>query len=129
LPSSSEQLSVVTVMRRAPAVPLLPIEFHGRPVIATLVAHSGDPEQAERDLAPLQTFARPLVDLVRRRPYTAVQALTDASWTPSFENYWKSDYLAGIPDGAIDVLTEHLATISSPLSDFKVVYLGGAAAR
>jgi len=35
----------------------------------------------------------------------------------------------GIPDGAIEVLTEHLATITSPLSDFKIAYLGGAAAR
>ena len=43
--------------------------------------------------------------------------------------HWKSDYLTGRPDAAIDVLTEHLATITSPLSDFKIVHLGGAAAR
>jgi len=129
LPSSSEDLTVFTVMRKAPAAPFVPPEFHGQPVIANLVVHSGDPTQAERDLAPLRSFAEPLADLVSRRPYTAVQALTDASWAPGFENYWKSDYLMGIPDGAIEVLTEHLATITSPLSDFKIAYLGGAAAR
>ena len=129
LPSSSEKLTVFTVMRKAPAAPFVPAEFHGQPVIANLVVHSGDPTEAERDLAPLRTFAKPLVDLVSRRPYTAAQALTDASWAPGFENYWKSDYLVGIPDGAIEVLTEHLATITSPLSDFKIAYLGGAAAR
>ncbi len=129
LPSSSEDLTVFTVMRKAPAAAFVPHEFHGQPVIANLVVHSGDPTQAERDLAPLRSFAEPLADLVSRRPYTAVQALTDASWAPGFENYWKSDYLMGIPDGAIEVLTEHLATITSPLSDFKIAYLGGAAAR
>jgi len=129
LPSSSEDLTVFTVMRKAPAAAFVPQEFHGQPVIANLVVHSGDPAQAERDLAPLRSFAEPLADLVSRRPYTAVQALTDASWAPGFENYWKSDYLMGIPDGAIEVLTEHLATITSPLSDFKIAYLGGAAAR
>jgi FAD/FMN-containing dehydrogenase len=129
LPSSSEELTVFTIMRRAPAAPFVPAEFHGRPVIANLVVHSGDPAQAERDLAPLRTFAKPLVDLVGPRPYTDVQALTDASWAPGFENYWRSDYLAGLPDAAIEVLAEHLATISSPLSDFKIAYLGGAAAR
>jgi FAD binding domain/Berberine and berberine like len=129
LPSSSEKLTVFTVMRKAPAAPFVPAEFHGQPVIANLVVHSGDPTEAERDLAPLRTFAKPLADLVSRRPYTAAQALTDASWAPGFENYWKSDYLVGIPDGAIEVLTEHLATITSPLSDFKIAYLGGAAAR
>ena len=129
LPSSSEELTVFTVMRKAPAAPFVPADFHGQPVIANLVVHSGDPAQADRDLAPLRTFAEPLADLVSRRPYTAVQALTDASWAPGFENYWKSDYLIGIPDGAIEVVTEHLATITSPLSDFKIAYLGGAAAR
>lgn len=129
LPSSSEELTVFTIMRKAPAAAFVPAQFHGQPVIANLVVHSGDPIQAERDLAPLRTFAEPLVDLVSRRPYTAVQSLTDASWAPGFENYWKSDYLVGIPEGAIEVLTEHLATITSPLSDFKIAYLGGAAAR
>jgi FAD/FMN-containing dehydrogenase len=129
LPSSSEELTVFTIMRKAPAAPFVPVEFHGQPVIANLVVHSGDAIQAERDLAPLRTFAQPLADLVSRRLYTEVQALTDASWAPGFENYWKSDYLIGLPDGAIEVLTEHLATITSPLSDFKIAYLGGAAAR
>ncbi len=129
LPGSAEELTVFTVLRKAPAAPFVPAEFHGRPVIANLVVHSGDPAQADRDLAPLRSFAQPLVDLVTRRPYTAVQALTDASWLPGFENYWKSDYLTGIPDGAVEVLAAHLDSISSPLSDFKVAYLGGAAAR
>ena len=129
LPSSSEELTVFTIMRKAPAAAFVPAQFHGQSVIANLVVHSGDATQAEHDLAPLRTFAEPLVDLVSRRPYTAVQALTDASWAPGFENYWKSDYLVGIPEGAIEVLTDHLATITSPLSDFKIAYLGGAAAR
>ena len=129
LPSSPEVLTVFTVMRKAPAAPFVPVEFHGRPVIANLVVHSGEEARAERDLEPLRKFAKPLVDLVTRRPYKAVQSLTDASWLPGFENYWKSDYMTEISDGAIDVLAEHLASISSPLSDFKVAYLGGAAAR
>ncbi len=129
LPSASEDLTVFTVLRKAPAAPFVPAEFHGRPVIANLLVHSGDPVRAERDVALLRSFAKPLADLVTRRPYTAVQAITDASWLPGFENYWKSDYLTGLPDGAIDVLVEHLETISSPLSDFKFAYLGGASAR
>ncbi len=129
LPTSSEELTVFTVLRKAPAAPFVPAEFHGKPVIANLIVHSGDPIRAEADVEPLRSFAKPLADLVTRRTYKAVQALTDASWLPGFENYWKSDYIEGIPDGAIEVLSEHLETISSPLSDFKFAYLGGAAAR
>jgi FAD/FMN-containing dehydrogenase len=129
LPTAAEELTVFAILRKAPSAAFVPPEVHGRPVIALLVCHSGEPAKAERDLAALRSFGQPLVDLVQWRPYTAIQSLTDASWAPGFENYWKSDYLAGLPDGAVDVLVNHLETISSPLSDFKVVYLTGAAAR
>ena len=129
LPASPRDLTVFTILRKAPAAPFVPAEFHGRPVIANLVVHSGDPSAAERDVQPLRDFAKPLADLVSRRTYAGIQALTDASWAPGFENYWKSDYLNEISDGAIDVLSSHLETITSPLSDFKFVYLGGEAAR
>jgi FAD binding domain/Berberine and berberine like len=129
LPTTPDEMTLFTIMRKAPAAPFVPAELHGRPVIANLVVHSGEPQQAERDLAPLRGFAPPLVDLVIRRPYKVVQALTDASWAPGFENYWKSDYLEAISDGAIEVLSRHLDSITSPLSDFKLAYLGGAAAR
>lgn len=33
---------------------------------------------------------------------------------------WKSDYLEAISDGAIEVLTRPLDSITSPLSDFKI---------
>jgi hypothetical protein len=55
--------------------------------------------------------------------------MLDASWPPGFQNYWKAEYLAGLPDPAFDVLADGLARITSPLSDFKVGALGGAIAR
>ncbi|GFJ94419.1 BBE domain-containing protein [Phytohabitans rumicis] len=55
--------------------------------------------------------------------------MLDGSWTAGFGNYWKAEYLTGIPDTMLDVLAEYLRDITSPLSDFKLVVLGGAAAR
>jgi hypothetical protein len=63
------------------------------------------------------------------RPYTAFQSMLDGSWAEGFGNYWKAEYLTAIPDAALDVLAEHLDRITSPLSDFKIVPLGGAAGR
>lgn len=126
-PACPDELTIFAVLRRAPAAPWVPAEHRGQPVIGVLVTHSGHPDQAEEDVRPLRTFPGALVDIVVRRPYTEQQALTDASWTPGYENYWKADYLSVLSNAAIDVLVEHLETISSPLSDFKIAYLGGAA--
>jgi hypothetical protein len=48
---------------------------------------------------------------------------------PGFENHWKAEYLADLPDACLDVFAEFAVRHTSPLSDFKIVQLGGAVAR
>jgi FAD/FMN-containing dehydrogenase len=119
-------LTIAGVLRLAPPAPFLPEEVHGRPVVAVAGMYAGDIAEARLATKPLRDLGSPIVDLMVPRRYTEMQSLLDASWTPGFQNYWKAEYLSGMPDGAIDVLIEHLGTISSPLSDFKFPYLGGA---
>ncbi len=62
--------------------------------------------------------------------YAAFNGISDGSWTPGFQNYWKSTYLTGLSDPAIDSMTEFATNITSPLSDMKVAHQGaGAASR
>jgi FAD/FMN-containing dehydrogenase len=124
-----DEVTLTLVHRLAPPAPFLPPEVHGRPVVAIAGMHAGPPERAERDLAELKGFGRPIVDLIERRPYTQFQTMLDASWLPGFQNYWKAEYLAGLPDPAMPVLADGLARVTSPLSDFKIGALGGAVAR
>lgn len=123
-----EELMLAPVLRLAPPAPFLPEEVHGKPVIALVGVHT-DPDRAQRDLEPVRDLGEPLADVMIRRPYTQMQAMLDASWTPGFQNYWKADYMVGLPDDAIAVLAAYLETITSPLSDFKLPLLGGAVAR
>lgn len=55
-------------LRRAPPLPALPIELHGRPVCMVTMCFVGDPNAGERALAPLRKLGRPLLDLVDVRP-------------------------------------------------------------
>jgi FAD/FMN-containing dehydrogenase len=55
--------------------------------------------------------------------------MLDGSWAEGFGNYWRAEYLTGIPDEALDILADHLRRITSPLSDFKFAALGGAVGR
>jgi len=126
---ASDSVTLACVLRLAPPAPFLPQEVHGTRVVAIAGVHAGSLEDAERELKPLKDFGQPIADLMVPRPYTQMQTLLDASWTPGFQNYWKAEFLTGLPDGAIDVMVEHLASITSPLSDFKLPYLGGAIGR
>jgi FAD/FMN-containing dehydrogenase len=72
-----DEVTLTLVLRLAPPAPFLPPEVHGRPVVAVAGMHAGPPERAERDLAELKGFGRPIVDLLQRRPYRRLVALKD----------------------------------------------------
>lgn len=63
--------TMVNVMK-APPVPFLPADHHGRPIVLAFVCHSGRPEHAEAALAPFRAAGPMLADLVGERPYPAM---------------------------------------------------------
>jgi DNA-binding HxlR family transcriptional regulator len=122
------ELATVVLLRRVPALPPLPIELHGRPVCQVSMLALGEPDRAERLLAPLRTIGRPLLDLVRRRLYTDLQSMSDATVPPGWHYYWKSTGLRGLPDPVIDTMVEHAGRAGSPWSYAILFQLGGAVA-
>lgn len=124
--AAPHELTMIAILRKAPASPAIPTELHGVAVIALAACYAGPVDEGRILLAPLDVLAEPLVDLIMPRPYVGLQSMFDASWTPGFQNYWKAEYLARLDDATIDVLVDHAARITSPLSDIKIAGLGGA---
>jgi hypothetical protein len=69
------------------------------------------------------------MDLVMPMPYLVVQQLLDAGNPPGRPQYWKSDTLAEMSDGAIDTLVEHANRIASPFTVTVIEAKGGAIPR
>jgi FAD/FMN-containing dehydrogenase len=124
-----DETALIAICRTAPPAPFLPTEIHGEPIVAIAACHAGPVDEGERHLAPLRSFGDPVGDAMAPRPYTQFNAMFDGSWAPGFQNYWKAEYLSGLPDEYLDVLADHAVRHTSPLSDFKVAQLGGAIAR
>ena len=57
---------------------------------------------------------------------SAAQTMADPLW-PRGHQYWKSSFLRGLPDDAIDVVVEHFASIPSPMTPVLVDHNGGGA--
>jgi FAD/FMN-containing dehydrogenase len=127
--AAPDELTLLLVLRRAPAAPFLPSHVHGQPVVAVVGCYVGSVEAGAQAMAPLRDLAPPIANLMAPRPYVQFQSMLDGSWAEGFGNYWKAEYLAGIPDEALPILADHLERITSPLSDFKFAALGGAAGR
>lgn len=70
------------------------------------VCHSGSPEQAERDLAPLRKLGTPLRDNLRSIDYVALQRSTDDSDPRGEGRYLRSGYIDGFPADLAQALAD-----------------------
>ena len=126
-PAAPREVFVGATLRVAPPVPFLPVDVHGTKVLGVGAFFAGDVEAGARALESLRDAVEPVADTIRVRPYTEWQQVLDASWTAGFDNYWKAEYLADLPEEAIDTIAASFHELSSPLSDIKLSALGGAA--
>lgn len=123
------ELSCAAALRAAPPAPWIPAEMHGRPVVMLLVCDSGPPDEAERRVAPIKAFGRPVADIVQRRPYVQQQRLIDATQPPGRRNYWKSEFLPGLSPDLLTRAVEHAARMVSPHAVLLLFPVGGALNR
>ena len=120
------ELTLVAAMRIAPPAPWLDKDVHGKPIVMLLACHIGDVAEAEKRLAPIKAFGKPVGDVLQRRPYVTQQSLLDATQPRGRRYYWKSEYLPGIEREMLAKVMEHAARITSPHSAVIVFQLGGA---
>src|SRR5213082_1176028 len=66
---SPDDLMTIVVHRKAPALPFVPEELHGQPVVMVIVCWAGDPEEGEKFIKPLREFANPVADVCMVKPY------------------------------------------------------------
>ena len=121
-----DELTTIVVHRRAPAVPFLPEELHGKHVVIVACCYAGPIEDAEAVLRPLKQFGSPLADLCVPKPFVAHQAMFDPTLPHGWHYYFKSCDIAELTDEVIDITVDHALKIESPLTTFPIFQGGGA---
>jgi FAD/FMN-containing dehydrogenase len=129
LPTTPDELVCWFVMRKAPPLPFLPAEWHGKEILALALCYSGDIKDGERLAAPLRKFGKPIADVIAPQPYAAWQTVLDPLLTPGLRNYWKSHDFAEVSEGLIDVLIAHARKLPDPNTEIAFAQLGGAVSR
>ncbi|HUG58969.1 MAG TPA: BBE domain-containing protein, partial [Candidimonas sp.] len=124
-----DELSVWTVLRKAPPLPFLPPEAHGREVVVLAILYAGDPKQGEPLIEPLRKFGTPLGEHIGVQPYTAWQQAFDPLLTPGARNYWKSHNFSTLADGLFDAVIEYIGKLPSSQCEIFFGAIGGATER
>jgi hypothetical protein len=118
--TSPDNLSIFAAMMTSP---------EGAKIVALLVCYHGDLAEGEALLRPLREGTAPIADLVGPITYEQQQTLLDDGFPFGLQNYWKSEFLKGLSDEAIDTIIAQFAAVPSPLSAVVLEQFGGAYRR
>jgi hypothetical protein len=124
-----DELTTIVIHRKAPPLPQIPAELHGRPVVAVIGCWVGPPEDGEEFLRPMRRFGRPLLDLCAPKPFVEHQSMFDTSLPSGWWYYFRSCDVAELTDEIIDITVEHSLRMRSAINTFPIFQLGGAVAR
>ncbi len=127
--SAPEELNVWVVLRKAPPLPFLPEDVHGREVVVLPIFYSGDIEEGQKLIEPLRQFGDAHGEHIGVQPFVDWQQAFDPLLTPGARNYWKSHNFTELSDGALDSIIEFAGKLPSPQCEIFVGLIAGAPNR
>jgi FAD/FMN-containing dehydrogenase len=127
--TAPDELSVWTVLRKAPPLPFLPTSVHGTDVVVFAIVHSGNIDDGARITAPLLQFGDAVGSALGPTPYAGFQTAFDPLLAPGSRNYWKSHNFSALTDAAIDVVIAAAGCVPGPECEVFVAQLGAATTR
>ncbi|MFC4542087.1 FAD-binding oxidoreductase [Halosolutus amylolyticus] len=127
--SAPAEVSTLTTAGVMPDEELFPADAVNEPKIGVLGCYAGSIEEGERVLRPLREIDDPIADFSGAMPYVELQQLFDEDYPDGMRYHWKSLYLDGLSESAIERLAYWTDVAPSPLSTVDVWQLGGAIER
>ncbi|HEY2638187.1 MAG TPA: BBE domain-containing protein, partial [Solirubrobacteraceae bacterium] len=125
--AAPEELSMIANVLKAPPLPFVPAEHHGKPIVMAQMVYAGGAEDGERAIAPIRALATPLVDMVRPIHYPQIYPDVEGP-RPAFAG-GTNVLVDALPDGGAETILAHLETATAPMAAVQLRPLGGAMAR
>jgi hypothetical protein len=123
-----DEVTTRALLWTMPAAPGLPPAVHDQDVLITAALYAGDQEKGRKVLEPIRKLAEPLADISNEMPYRFFQAAFDPLLV-GLRSYWKSTYLKGLSDDAIDLIAERGMNRPHPKTIVHLPLMGGATGR
>ncbi|MGE5818710.1 MAG: FAD-binding oxidoreductase [Deltaproteobacteria bacterium] len=127
--SAPEELNVWALLRKAPPLPFLPENVHGKEVVVLPIFYSGAVAEAEKLIAPVRAFGKAVGEHIGAQPYVQWEKAFDPLLTPGARNYWKSHNFTELADGALNSIIEFAGKLPSPYCEIFIGLIAGAPNR
>jgi FAD/FMN-containing dehydrogenase len=127
--TAPEELNIWVVVRKAPPLPFLPENVHGKEVVVLAIFYAGDIADGEKLIDPIRSFGDPYGEHIGAQPYIKWQQAFDPLLTSGARNYWKSHNLTELSDGLLDSIIEFARKLPSPHCEIFLPLMSGAVNR
>lgn len=124
--NAPQELSCWVVMRKAPPLPFLPEQWHGKEVLVLAMCYIGNTDEGHKVTQELRQIGQPIADVVGPMPFVDWQSAFDPLLTEGARNYWKSLDLAQINAKTATEIENAIHTLPSDECEIFIAHVGGA---
>ncbi len=125
--AAPEELSTIATAMKAPPMPAVPAEMHGRLVVMAMLVYAGEVEAGQRAVAPFRALAKPIADMIRPMPYPAIFPPEQEGFHPLTAG--RTMFLDNVDLSAAATIIDYLQASTAQLAATQIRVLGGAMAR
>lgn len=123
--TASMESNIWSVIRKAPPLPFLPENIHGKEVVVFPIFHLGDSKEANKLVDSVRGFGNPVGEHVGNMPYVNWQKAFDPLLAPGSRNYWKTHNFKELSDEALDTMIEYGGKLPTPQCEIFIGLLEG----
>ncbi|MER5432424.1 FAD-binding oxidoreductase [Streptomyces sp. NPDC002588] len=127
--TAPRELGLLASIAPAPALPMLPPEAHGKPVLVLVPVFTGDLTAADEVMESLAALGRPVANLVTKTPWLQANSMLDVVAPYGMRMNLRGGYLPALSADVVDTVLHHAATAPSNPGATTVINLwclGGA---
>jgi hypothetical protein len=125
--AAPEELSTIANVMTAPPMPMIPAEYHGKPIIMAMLVYAGDPEAGQGVIAPFRSLATPIVDMIKPMRYPEIYPPEDTSYHPIAAG--RTMFVDSIDRSVAELILDRLQSSSASMAVAQLRVLGGAMTR
>jgi FAD/FMN-containing dehydrogenase len=124
-----DEMTIWMVIRKAPPLPFIPAEYHGKMVVLVPFVWLGDEKKGAELMEPVRKATETVGENLSMHPWLAWQSAFDGLVSHGARNYWKSHQLKELPDDCIDQILKYAAAMPTDECEVFIPHLEGAPSR
>jgi FAD/FMN-containing dehydrogenase len=125
--AAPEELSIIANIVKAPPLPFIPAEQHGKPVVLAPMVYAGPADAGAQAIAPIRALATPLADTISPIRYPAMYKGPEGARPAA--DAGTNVLVDGLAADGTEAILEHLEVSTAAMPAAQLRVLGGAVAR